>query len=1113
MAAVKIATALHELRRKDGGFAMFIADLHIHSCYSRATSKDCIPEYLDLWALRKGIGLLGTGDFTHPAWREELKEKLQPAEEGFYELKDEFRISERLAGREERPRFVLSGEISSIYKKNGRVRKVHNVILLPSLEAAERLSLRLEAIGNLHSDGRPILGLDSRDLLEITLDCCPQAIFIPAHIWTPHFSLFGAFSGFDTIEECFEDMTPYIHALETGLSSDPPMNWRLSALDGYTLVSNSDAHSPSKLGREANLFHTECSYPAIRSALADREGNTFAGTIEFFPEEGKYHFDGHRNCKLCLTPSETVEAGGKCPVCGKKITVGVLHRVESLADRPEGYRLPNGRPYESLIPLPEVIAACVGVSSSSAKVKRRYEEMLHTLGPEFYILREAPLSEIERAAGPCVAEGIRRMRCGKVEILPGYDGEYGKIHLLDAEEIGALAGQVSFFGVQPREKKTIPSDRKKSNSPAAPLSEPIQEKEPSLEAPPLSEPAPFLTGLNEEQKEAVTALERAVAVIAGPGTGKTKTLVSRIAYLIKERGVKPSEITAVTFTNKAAAEMRERLQKELGSKHAVRSMCIGTFHSICLHLLTQRDGGITLLEEYEALLIAEDILRETGEKGSTRKFLHEVSRRKNSVDCEGKTAFSDEAFARYNARLKEYGVLDFDDLLLETLAWFEEGTGIAPYDKAFSYLLVDELQDINEVQYRLIRAWSKKNKNVFVIGDPDQAIYGFRGSDSKCFARFALDYPGLREIRLVQNYRSTPEILQCALPVISQSAHLPGARLLKATRANGEKVRLCTAGDDFSEAIWIAKEINRLVGGIDMLDAQSQDAQGRIKGFSDIAVLYRTHRQAHVLEKCLRTEGIPYVVVGRESLLSDPQVRGVLGFFRFLLNPQDILALRICLKAVLHCPEEAAGRLMHFFSENGGTHKPLETRIEECSNLFEKELPLAKWAALAKSFLPHVPKTKPQKLLADFVKESGLTENSNLEQLLHMAVFHGHMAEFLENLTLGGESDIARSSSRAYPSDAVSLMTFHGAKGLEFPCVFLCGVRKGLLPLETPGRVADAEEERRLFYVGITRAQEKLVLLTSREPSPFLFEIPENALQKSETTPVFLEAEQLSFFV
>ena len=278
---------------------MYIADLHIHSRYSRATSRECTPEHLDLWARRKGIQLLGTGDFTHPAWRDELAQKLVPAEEGFYTLNPSFRHPD-LCPPGQSPRFVVSGEISSIYKKNEKVRKVHSLILLPGLEAAEALSRKLEAIGNIHSDGRPILGLDCRDLLEITLDTCPQAVFIPAHIWTPHFSLFGAFSGFDTIEECFEDLTPHIHALETGLSSDPAMNWRLSALDKYQLVSNSDAHSPAKLGREANLLDTELSYPALCEAL--ETGNGLAGTIEFFPEEGKYHFDGHRKCGICLNP-------------------------------------------------------------------------------------------------------------------------------------------------------------------------------------------------------------------------------------------------------------------------------------------------------------------------------------------------------------------------------------------------------------------------------------------------------------------------------------------------------------------------------------------------------------------------------------------------------------------------------------------------------------------------------------------------------------------------------------------------------------------------------------------------------------------------------------------
>ena len=408
----------------------YIGDLHIHSRYSRATSKDCTPEHLDLWARRKGIHIVGTGDFTHPAWREELKEKLEPAEDGLYVLKDGYRIKEDPVPGGKIPRFVVTGEISSIYKKNGKTRKVHSLILLPGLEDAERISARLEQIGNIHSDGRPILGLDCRDLLEIVLELCPRAVYVPAHIWTPHFSMFGAFSGFDTVEECFEDLTSYIHAVETGLSSDPPMNWRVSALDRFQLISNSDAHSPAKLGREANLFDIPLSYEGLYRAIQTGEG--LGGTIEFFPEEGKYHMDGHRKCGLRLTPSETVKYNGKCPVCGRKITIGVSHRIGELADRPEGYVKPGAKPFESLVPLPEVIGASVGRGAAGVKVQREYRRLLAELGPEFEILRNIPPEDIRRAAGDRMADGIRRLRNGQVECVPGFDGEYGVIRLFDA---------------------------------------------------------------------------------------------------------------------------------------------------------------------------------------------------------------------------------------------------------------------------------------------------------------------------------------------------------------------------------------------------------------------------------------------------------------------------------------------------------------------------------------------------------------------------------------------------------------------------------------------------------------------------------------------------------
>lgn len=406
-----------------------IADLHIHSRFSMATSKEGTPENLDFWARKKGISLIGTGDFTHPVWREELKERLVSEGNGLYRLRDASVKEESRKFPGEGTHFVVSGEISSIYKKNGKTRKVHNVILLPSLEAADAMAQRLEKIGNIHSDGRPILGLDSHDLLEMMLDVCPEGILIPAHIWTPHFSVLGAKSGFDSVEECFEELAPYIHALETGLSSDPAMNWRISKLDRYQLVSNSDAHSPSKLGREANLLDIDCSYEGFYRAIQTGEG--LEGTVEFFPEEGKYHFDGHRKCGVSLSPVEAERLGGICPVCGKKLTMGVDHRVEQLADRAEGFVKKDGKKYESLVPLPEVISACMGYSTASKKVQGCFEQMIQTLGTEFDILRNVPSEDIKSCAGERIAEGIENVRTGNVKRIPGYDGEYGKIELFD----------------------------------------------------------------------------------------------------------------------------------------------------------------------------------------------------------------------------------------------------------------------------------------------------------------------------------------------------------------------------------------------------------------------------------------------------------------------------------------------------------------------------------------------------------------------------------------------------------------------------------------------------------------------------------------------------------
>ncbi|MEK7479520.1 MAG: endonuclease Q family protein [Patescibacteria group bacterium] len=409
----------------------FIADFHIHSHYSRATSKEMNIVSLTKWSQMKGINVVGTGDFTHPRWFEELREKLEPAEPGLYKLKKEYEadIQKEVPPSCRVPmRFICSVEISTIYKKNDKVRKVHSLLLAPSLENAARINAELQKIGNLKADGRPILGLDTKKLLEIVLDVSEENFFIPAHIWTPHFSVFGSQSGFDTLEECFEELTSKVTVIETGLSSDPAMNWRIGELDNLAIISNSDAHSAGKLGREANVFNTELNYKSITDAMRGKKPE-LEYTIEFYPEEGKYHLDGHRDCGTRMEPKETKEKNFLCPKCGKKVTVGVAHRVEALANYEEGRKPEGARPFKHIIPLPEIIAEVVGTGVASKKVQAVYMEMLQKIGNDFYILLDAPLEKIKAGAGEKIAEAIQRMREGRVYIEGGYDGEYGKVHI------------------------------------------------------------------------------------------------------------------------------------------------------------------------------------------------------------------------------------------------------------------------------------------------------------------------------------------------------------------------------------------------------------------------------------------------------------------------------------------------------------------------------------------------------------------------------------------------------------------------------------------------------------------------------------------------------------
>src|SRR3990167_9551582 len=411
-----------------------IADLHVHSGYSRATSKDMNVATMALWAKKKGINLLGTGDFTHPIHFANLKAALKSAGNGLYTTSIEPSVF-----------FMLTAEISSIYSFKGKVRRIHNIIMSPGIEVAEKINSALRKRGNLSSDGRPILGTPAKDLLKIVLDISEDCLFVPAHAWTPWFSVFGSNSGFDSIEECFEEYSKYIYAIETGLSSDPAMNWRLSALDKVALISCSDAHSPAKIGRDANIFNTEIDYFAIAEAIKSKSKEKFLHTVEFFPEEGKYHYDGHRLCGISLPPEETKKLNNLCPKCGRILTIGVLNRVNVLADRAEGFRPDNAIPFKSLVPLEEIIANVLGVGVGAKQVRAEYENLIKKIGNEFHILLSATEDNLQSITFPEIVEGILKVREGKVEIAPGYDGVYGKIKVFSREDQKVSLSQKSLF--------------------------------------------------------------------------------------------------------------------------------------------------------------------------------------------------------------------------------------------------------------------------------------------------------------------------------------------------------------------------------------------------------------------------------------------------------------------------------------------------------------------------------------------------------------------------------------------------------------------------------------------------------------------------------------------
>ena len=425
-----------------------VADLHLHSKYSRAVSPQMVIPEIAKWAKKKGIDLVGTADWTHPLWLRELKENLVETGEGIFAAKND------LQG----PKFLLATEISNIYSQGGKGRRIHNLVLASSFATVEKINAALRSRGaNLLSDGRPIIGLSARDLAELVFGVDKDCLIVPAHVWTPWFSLYGSKSGFDSIKECFGEFASNIYAVETGLSSSPGMNWRIEELDNRSIVSFSDAHSAAKLGRETTIFEIQempalrdssgikkLSYEDIKEAIKEQK---IASTIEFYPEEGKYHYTGHRNCQVRHSPGDSKKLGTTCPVCGRPLTVGVMHRVEELAARPADFSPENRPPYQMLVPLMEILAEALGSGVSSQKVINEYNYLTNNFGSEFKVLLKTPVGEIAKISGERAAEGIKKVRVGDIVVEPGYDGVFGRVKIWpsSAKASKGKGNQMSLF--------------------------------------------------------------------------------------------------------------------------------------------------------------------------------------------------------------------------------------------------------------------------------------------------------------------------------------------------------------------------------------------------------------------------------------------------------------------------------------------------------------------------------------------------------------------------------------------------------------------------------------------------------------------------------------------
>ena len=1122
----------------------FIADLHIHSKFSIATAKNLDLENLYIAAQLKGITVLGTGDFTHPGWFAEIKKKLAPAEPGLFKLKDN--IANKCDKEvpilcRSKVRFLLSCEISNIHKKDGKVRKNHNLIFMPDLEKAESFNRKLDKLGNIRSDGRPILGLDAKNLLEIMLDTSKTAFFIPAHIWTPWFSVMGSKSGFDSLEECFEELTPHIFAVETGLSSDPPMNWRVSALDGLTLISNSDAHSPMKLGREANLFNTNLSYYEIRSAIKQADKKRFLGTFEFFPQEGKYHLDGHRKCNIRFTPEETIKNKGRCPVCGKPLTLGVLYRVEELADRTENIYPEQKPPFYSIIPLTEILSEILKVGAGSKRVKKKYNNLLEKFGPELKILHETNYESFESSGIPLLSEAIKRVRTKQITLLPGYDGEFGKVKIFTQEEREKLSKQQSLFVYKPSKKDSVKKEGKKRES-----LQNKKQKDRKQQKTEKKKDNNIISSLNKNQKKAVLHKKGPLMIIAGPGTGKTRTLTHRIAYLIKEKKVSPENILAVTFTNKAATEMRKRL--EILIKDVKEFPLITTFHSLCFKILQEQENipRLSIIDDDERRYLILDVIKDIEKKRMNinkkpQVLLNKVVSAKQQIlgpddyikDIAGEKSVESFylLYRAYNNLLSAQKLCDFEDLIYMVVKLFENNDIIRKkYKERFKFIFIDEYQDLNHGQYRIINALAppeNTNNTLCVIGDPDQSIYGFRGSDVKYFDRFNRDYIDTKIITLTKNYRSTETILEASYQIIKNRSAFISTEETKNSETPGnfgrrvysrieglKKIKIFELLTEKAEAESISQAVEQMIGGtgyhsIDTGRVEEPYSTSHEKSFSDFAVLYRTKSQSRIIEEVFDKRGIPVQIVSKDKIFNIKYIKQIISLVKIIegvgsytdfervnkiitpgISRQTVDIFKSWAKKNKFSLKKAVINSARFPLPEMSRQRQINFRaFTDNFSRLKKEI---KGMTIEERLLYITENTKLKTIVINNAESK-----DGFDKLIDISKNHGNNTdEFFTAIALQTDTDTY------YPqAEKVSLMTMHAAKGLEFPVVFVAGCEKGYIPFKNGGdKETDINEERRLFYVAMTRAKERLYLtrakkrrifgkVVSRDLSPFIKDI------------------------